>query len=444
MTAEADRHRARADPVRQLGDPPERRRGRRPPCGLGVHHDGRTASGSATVVDDDDVDGLVERVVASPCASPRCDPTWPGLAAARRRRRDRRRRRGDRRGLARRPGRGGPGVRRRAPAGWRRPATAAPTTGPARSPTRPGSQCRGEAAECGLAGIARARRRRRRGPARRRCASPTSTAPPWAPAPRPRPAPGPDPVELPPGRYEVVLEPTAVLDLLGNLAIGRLQRQGGQRAPLVRRRSAPSSSTRRSRSSTTRWLAGLGFDAEGTPRQRLALVDGGRTVAVTHDRRTAAEAGAVEHRPPRASTPSSARSPRHLALAARGPADGGRRRGRRTGVRLLGRRARGRRRARPAGLGLLVHPRARPAHPRDHRPDPQRRLADRGRRDRPRRCATSGSPSPTRRHWRRATCSASGAPPTPVPGDTYTTTSPRWTCPALHLASWNFTGGSAG
>ena len=31
-----------------------------------------------------------------------------------------------------------------------------------------------------------------------------------------------------------------------------------------------------------------------------------------------------------------------------------------------------------------------------------------------------------------------------VPGDTYTATSPRWTCPALHLASWNFTGGASG
>ena len=31
-----------------------------------------------------------------------------------------------------------------------------------------------------------------------------------------------------------------------------------------------------------------------------------------------------------------------------------------------------------------------------------------------------------------------------VPGDTYTTTSPRWSCPALHLASWNFTGGASG
>jgi hypothetical protein len=30
-----------------------------------------------------------------------------------------------------------------------------------------------------------------------------------------------------------------------------------------------------------------------------------------------------------------------------------------------------------------------------------------------------------------------------LPGDTYTT-SPRVVCPALHLASWNVTGGSAG
>ena len=32
----------------------------------------------------------------------------------------------------------------------------------------------------------------------------------------------------------------------------------------------------------------------------------------------------------------------------------------------------------------------------------------------------------------------------PIPGDTYTTTSPRWSCPALHIASWNFTGGASG
>jgi hypothetical protein len=33
---------------------------------------------------------------------------------------------------------------------------------------------------------------------------------------------------------------------------------------------------------------------------------------------------------------------------------------------------------------------------------------------------------------------------TALPGDTYTARSPRWTCPALHLASWSFTGGASG
>jgi len=39
---------------------------------------------------------------------------------------------------------------------------------------------------------------------------------------------------------------------------------------------------------------------------------------------------------------------------------------------------------------------------------------------------------------------AVGATATPLPGDTYAATAPRWTCPALHLASWNFTGGASG
>ena len=37
-----------------------------------------------------------------------------------------------------------------------------------------------------------------------------------------------------------------------------------------------------------------------------------------------------------------------------------------------------------------------------------------------------------------------GAAATPVPGDTYSATAPRWTGAALHLASWNFTGGASG
>jgi hypothetical protein len=39
---------------------------------------------------------------------------------------------------------------------------------------------------------------------------------------------------------------------------------------------------------------------------------------------------------------------------------------------------------------------------------------------------------------------AVGATAWPVPGDTYSATSPRWSCPALRLASWNFTGGASG
>ena len=39
---------------------------------------------------------------------------------------------------------------------------------------------------------------------------------------------------------------------------------------------------------------------------------------------------------------------------------------------------------------------------------------------------------------------AIGSAVTPLPGDTYTATTPRWSCPALRLASWNFTGGASG
>ena len=38
---------------------------------------------------------------------------------------------------------------------------------------------------------------------------------------------------------------------------------------------------------------GDAFDAEGTPRRRTVLVDGGTTVSLTHDLRTAAVAGAT-------------------------------------------------------------------------------------------------------------------------------------------------------
>lgn len=102
-----------------------------------------------------------------------------------------------------------------------------------------------------------------------------------------------NPVELAPGRYEVVLEPTAVADLLTLMAFygfnGKAvnerrsfvevgEPQFDAAISLVDDPFAPGSTA-------------LAFDCEGTPRRRLTLVDAGRTAAVAHDRRTAAQAG---------------------------------------------------------------------------------------------------------------------------------------------------------
>ena len=56
---------------------------------------------------------------------------------------------------------------------------------------------------------------------------------------------GVDPVELPPGRYEVVLEPTAVADMLAGVRMYGFNGKAVRRAAVVRRASASPSSTRR-------------------------------------------------------------------------------------------------------------------------------------------------------------------------------------------------------
>jgi predicted Zn-dependent protease len=102
---------------------------------------------------------------------------------------------------------------------------------------------------------------------------------------------GVDPVELPPGRYEVVFEPAAVADLLQNLAYygfnGKAYAErksfavpgAAQFDPAVTLVDDPLAAT------------GLPFDLEGTPRGPLPLVTAGTTGAVAHDRRTAATVG---------------------------------------------------------------------------------------------------------------------------------------------------------
>lgn len=104
---------------------------------------------------------------------------------------------------------------------------------------------------------------------------------------------GTGPVELPPGRYEVVLEPTAVADILANLAFWGFN----GKAYAERRSFAELGSQQFDRAVTidddpfAAGAPGVAFDGDGTPKRRLALVDAGATTAVAHDRRTAFEAG---------------------------------------------------------------------------------------------------------------------------------------------------------
>lgn len=104
---------------------------------------------------------------------------------------------------------------------------------------------------------------------------------------------GADPVELPPGRYPVVLEPTAVADLLAMLAIWGFN----GRAVAEQHSFAELGAEQFDRSVTivddpyAPGTPALGYDLDGTPRQPLRLVDAGVTSAVAHDRRSAAMLG---------------------------------------------------------------------------------------------------------------------------------------------------------
>ena len=106
-----------------------------------------------------------------------------------------------------------------------------------------------------------------------------------------------DPVELPPGHYEVVLEPDAVKDVLENLAIfafdGKAYNQQQSFAELGSAQFDPSVTiVDDPLGSRGEPAADLPFDDEGTPRRPLVLVRDGVTTAVAHDRTSAAQAGA--------------------------------------------------------------------------------------------------------------------------------------------------------
>ncbi|GAB1694391.1 TldD/PmbA family protein [Krasilnikovia sp. M28-CT-15] len=107
-----------------------------------------------------------------------------------------------------------------------------------------------------------------------------------------------DPVELPPGHYEVVLEPEAVADLLTNLAAfgfnGKAWAQGESFAELGAAQFDPAITlVDEPLGIAGEPVPGLPFDVEGTPRAALVLVRDGTTTAVAHDRRSGADAGAA-------------------------------------------------------------------------------------------------------------------------------------------------------
>jgi predicted Zn-dependent protease len=100
------------------------------------------------------------------------------------------------------------------------------------------------------------------------------------------------PSYLPPGDYEVVLEPEAVSDVLGSFAYycfnGKAftERQAFAQPGVAQFDPALSIVD-------DPVAGGLPFDREGTPKRRLDLVRDGVTTGLTHNRRTAVEVGAA-------------------------------------------------------------------------------------------------------------------------------------------------------
>jgi predicted Zn-dependent protease len=134
------------------------------------------------------------------------------------------------------------------------------------------------------------------------------------------------PVALPPGEHPAVLEPHAVgtlLDMLAGAAfdgLAHLEGRGALSGRLGTRVAAPAVNL----SDSPRFAGTLqrGIDAEGTPKRPLPLIQDGVAHAVTHDRRSAALAGAAStgHALAPGGDPGGPR-PTNLVLAGGGAAD---------------------------------------------------------------------------------------------------------------------------
>jgi predicted Zn-dependent protease len=263
---------------------------------LRLHLDGRTAAGSTTVTDTAGLTALVERTIAAARLTPP-DDAWAGVAPAQPLHEDPG-------GFDEETARATPEERAIRVRDFVRAAGGLETAGYCRTSYRSGAfansagqAVEGRVAEAGMDGIARdggadgvARLAvsrlagldgavlGRRAAAKARAAG--------------------RPVELPPGRYEVVLEPDAVVDVLDNLSTF-----GFNGRAYARRQSFAEIGAAQFDPAVTivdeplgrpgQPSPGLPFDSEGTPRRYLVMVRDGTTLAVTHDRRSAAEVGAV-------------------------------------------------------------------------------------------------------------------------------------------------------
>jgi len=411
--------------------------------GLRVHADGRTTAGSSTALDDAGMAALVERTVLAVRVAP-LDPGWPGLAPSAEP--------GAAAAIDEATANATPADRAGVVRAFVDAAGGLETAGYCLTnhwsgafANSAGQAVAGESAQCGFDGIARrpwhggiADGVARHAPLRfaeldgaalgARAATKANAAV--------------DPFELAPERYEVVLEPTAVADLLQSLvAFGFNGKTVNDGRSCVRVGEAQFDSAITIVDDPL--AVGLGYDTEGSPRQSLLLVDAGTTVAVTHDRRTAAEAGTVSSGHALGGGPFGPVAI-HAGFDSPGRAEAP------PGAEVEGPAADASVAALVAGVerGVLVTDLwyTRTLDPRQLSVTGLTRngvwLIEHGEVTRP------------LRNFRFTQSYAQALMPgavlgvgdtvSPLLGDTYSAGSPRWSTPALHLASWNFTGGASG
>lgn len=407
---------------------------------LRIHIDGRTAEADTTVTDADDIDTLVERVAGVVRAAP-LDQGWPGLAPPAELPTGV--------PLDRATAEATPADRAEVVRSFVDGAGGLETAGHCRTTywtgalvNSEGQLAAHEAASCELGGIARrsgADGVARHAPMRladldgvvlgERAAAKANA---WQ-----------DPVELPAGHYPVVLEPCAVADLLmmiGNAGYsGRAVNLGMSFVRLGEQQLDESITL-----VDTPLAMGYRYDHDGTPRRDLTVVDHGRSVAVAHDRRSAAEAGvdmastghAVAQRF------ESGPSMRHLGLVPGTPGAASAEVGgpiADTSVAAL---------VADVERGVLV------SEFWYTRMLETRTVALTGLTRNGVWLIEDGEVTRPVRNFRftqsylealgPGRVRGIGATASTVPGDTYSATAPRFTCPALSLTSWNFTGGASG